>query len=287
MDSGISLCDAKPQAIVLPIRIQEDSRFSGIGLAFHFLLGNVLVLCTRLKEMWFGWRVKAIFPKKETLLSFCRGEGSEPNIGDLGAEQKIRYWFSGHIAKQEAIITLTDTEVKRVWVNSIPFSMLDHHIGFRNTFLEWIETCGISFAEMERRKALWPEKLPLEGLDAVGRALLAFYLFSSYQSETDLNVEAIATASKKYPFSYMARNLLGWVRYRRAEYDSAKTAFLEAVNLNQAGAGAMAGLMWCSVMMNQQKDAIDWAASKAETQGEAVEAAKEKAMHLINRQKKT
>ena len=53
------------QCIVLPLRTESHDSFDGTGLALHFLLGNVLVLHTGLKEMWFGWRVKKIFAQQQ------------------------------------------------------------------------------------------------------------------------------------------------------------------------------------------------------------------------------
>ena len=51
------------QCIVLPFRAENRHPFNGTGLSLHFLVGNVLALHTGLKEMWFGWRVKKIFPE--------------------------------------------------------------------------------------------------------------------------------------------------------------------------------------------------------------------------------
>jgi len=60
---------------VLPLQLQEEQAYNGIGLAIHFLLGNIVALHTGLKEFWFGWRVKKIFLEKERVRVYCHGEG--------------------------------------------------------------------------------------------------------------------------------------------------------------------------------------------------------------------
>ncbi|MFH1102270.1 MAG: hypothetical protein V1714_00700 [Pseudomonadota bacterium] len=276
----------KPKAIVLPLWVFKGTQLDGIGLGLHFLLGNVLVLNSRLQEMWFGWRVKMIFPQKEDLVTYFRGEGSEPDILQLAKDQNIRYWISGHVENQVAHLNMADAKEKLFFSKQIPFLPEDQFLGFRSTLLNWLGTCGIPFDDFERRKALWPEKLSLEGLDALGRALLSFYLFSSYDPAQSVNADPFVRAVALCPFSYMTQNLLGWARYRRGEYDSAKAAFSAAINENPAGAGAMAGLMWCAVMTGQEKEALDWAAGKAEICGEALESAKEKVLHLFKGEKR-
>ena len=66
----------KSRLVVLPFQPQEEQSYDGIGLAIHFLLGNIVAIHTGLKEFWFGWRVKKIFPEKERLVAYCRGEGT-------------------------------------------------------------------------------------------------------------------------------------------------------------------------------------------------------------------
>jgi hypothetical protein len=83
--------EAKAKAIVLPIRISSDDQMHGVGLAFHFLIGNILVLNSWLDEMWFGWRVKSIFPQPEHLLSYCHNQSLELDFFKLRESQNIRY----------------------------------------------------------------------------------------------------------------------------------------------------------------------------------------------------
>ncbi|MEW5910438.1 MAG: hypothetical protein AB1659_11600, partial [Thermodesulfobacteriota bacterium] len=137
MGLTVSSKHRKPRAIVLPMRISSSNQMPGIGLAFHFLIGNILVLNCRLDEMWFGWRVKSIFPEKERLISYCRGDSPEPDIFQLGQQEDIRFWFSGHMENQKILISLTDVEVQKNQTESILFSGQDHYLRFRSRFLDW------------------------------------------------------------------------------------------------------------------------------------------------------
>ena len=77
------------QCIVLPFRPAVGQPFNGTGLALHFLLGNVLVLHTGLKEMWFGWRVKKIFPEKAPFQRYCRDITSKLDIVHVSRAQQV------------------------------------------------------------------------------------------------------------------------------------------------------------------------------------------------------
>jgi hypothetical protein len=66
--------DDRPQCIILPFQPDASDDFNGVGLALHFLMGNVMVLHNGLKECWFGWRVKKIFPEKSDLQAYCQGK---------------------------------------------------------------------------------------------------------------------------------------------------------------------------------------------------------------------
>ena len=66
MSKSVKIKD-RPQCIVLPFQPDSLQDFNGVGLALHFLLGNVMVLHTGLKECWFGWRVNKIFPEETDL----------------------------------------------------------------------------------------------------------------------------------------------------------------------------------------------------------------------------
>ncbi len=276
---------AEPRVIVLPFRPAAEASTAEAGLALHFLLGNVLIINSRLREMWFGWRMKQIFPRQEDLLAYLQGgAGPELDPAQLGPEQKIRFWLTGKISGRTAHLTLSDTAEKPgQWTQAIPFEPEDHLIGFRLKFMDWLPACGIPFNEAERRAALWPERLSAAGLNAVGRALEAFYMHSAYGSNDPLDLRPFAAATELCPASFMARNLLGWALYRREEFGPARAAFLKALTENPAGAGAMSGLMWCAVMSGDRQEALYWAARKAELRREDIEEAKQKAARLLQK----
>ena len=98
------------QCIVLPFRRQPGDPFDGTGLALHFLIGNVLVLHTGFKEMWFGWRAKKIFPQPETLQNYCRDAGESLNLTDVSREQKIRFWIYGSCTATSATLHVFDAQ---------------------------------------------------------------------------------------------------------------------------------------------------------------------------------
>lgn len=80
--------------------------------------------------------------------------------------------------------------------------------------------------------------------------------------------------------------LLGWARYRNQEYAKSREAFFESVRINPHGAGAMAGLTWCGVMMQDSKEVEYWASRKAASCGGDVGKVREKALKLLEKYKK-
>jgi len=271
------------QAIVLPILSPQTEKLQGMGLGLHFLIGNVLVLNRRLKEMWFGWRVRKLFPEAKHLLAYCRGEIAAPDFLCLAAEQKIRYWFSGRCTRETLFLNLTDTGRKQnEGVQPFSIHTEDHLIGFRKAFMDWAASFGIRFDAMEREAALWPERISPEGLAAVGQALLAFYALTAYDNPV-LEIAPFIRAAACAPSSFMAQDLLGWARYRREEFEPARAAFEAALQKNPQGVGAMAGLMWCAVKRNHAEEALDWAVQKAELRGENIQKVREKTFRLLQR----
>jgi hypothetical protein len=79
---------------------------------------------------------------------------------------------------------------------------------------------------------------------------------------------------------------LGWALYRYNEYESVKDAFLKAIQVNPAGAGAMAGLMWCEIKMNREAEALEWGVRKAEICGRDTEEEIKKIKRLITHHRK-
>jgi hypothetical protein len=276
--------EIKPQAIVFPIRTKNRESQRNVGMGLHFLLGNVMILNSGLKEMWFGWRVKKIFPEYEDLMSYCRNESPTFNITRLGHEQKIRYWLAGVVTDNGVEMELTDvSEQTKIWRKEIPYTCEDHLIGFRKTVMDWMATCGLPFQKSEYQAALWPEKISTKGLHIFQRALENVYTFSSYDAKGQFEIQPFEAVVDECPASFMALDLLGWARYRRQEFGRTKDAFLKALTKNAAGVGVMAGLMWCGVMTGNEKEALYWATQKAKTRQEDIEAAREKALRLLKK----
>jgi len=272
------------RGIVLPLQPESHLDFNGIGLALHFLLGNTIVLHTGLTEFWFGWRVKKIFPEKKDLAGYCRGEGGRLDLKRLSAEQGIHLWIHGEVVDRSVIILLFDaSKDEQASSITIPFSIEDELVGFRQAFMHLLADCGFPFPEEQKKHALWPEKISTRGIDILGRALETFYLYSSYggQGEIDLRLfkETVAIA----PDSFMGQDLLGWAYYRNKCYNEAKASFLKALQANPNGTGAMSGLMWCGVFTKNREEALYWAERKAEVRQEDIEAAKQKVLNRLEK----
>ncbi len=248
----------------MPFRPPREATFTGIGLGLHFLLGNVLAVCPRLEEMWFGWRAIRIFPEPDQLAAYCRTRTPDLDLFALGDDQKIRFWFSGIYADQKVCLELTDTlEKAKSSARSLAVQTGDHLAGFREEFIEGVSDLGIVFSDSQKKAALWPEKISWEGLDAVGRALEAFYLFSYGRGAAVLDLRLFEEAAAVSPFSFLALDLLGWAHFRRSEYGLAKTAFKKALAQNPSGPGAMAGLVKCAERTQDLEAARYWSEQKA------------------------
>ena len=281
----------KSRLIVLPFQPQENGAYYGIGLGVHFLLGNVVALHTGFKEFWFGWRVKKIFLEKEKLRAYCRGEGLQLDISNLGKEQEIRYWLRGKVKQQgskiQVALILRDTKGKHdEWSTELTLEPEDQLIGFRKGFLAWLETCGFYLPEAQAAKALWPEKTTIEGLDLLGRALETFYLHSSWGDKGPVDLNLLNRAVSAAPASYLAHDLRGWILYKNKDYQAADDSFRSALKLNPNGLGAMAGLMWCAIYTNDEEEAYKWAIAKADLRGESRDAAKASVARRISKYSK-
>jgi tetratricopeptide (TPR) repeat protein len=271
--------ESKPRLIVLPLQPKEGQTYDGIGLGVHFLLGNVVAPHTGLKEFWFGWRVKNIFPQKENLIAYCHGEGPRLNLGKLGKEQDIRYWLWGNVQKQEnklqIALVLVDTKGERdEWITELILDPSDQLIEFRKRFLAWLDDCGLPFPDAQVAKALWPEKTTLRSLDLLGRDLKTYYLHASWGDKGAFDPGLFDPAVSAAPSSYLAHDLKGWVMYRNKDYKSAEKSFRSAIKINPDGLGAISGLMWCAVYTNDIEKAYKWATAKADIRGESREAAR-------------
>jgi hypothetical protein len=283
--------ESKPRLIVLPLQPKEGQAYDGIGLGVHFLLGNVVAPHTGLTEFWFGWRVKKIFPQKERLRAYCRGEGPPLDIARLGKEQDIRYWLWGSVQQQGSTIqialVLTDTKGEREeWTTELILDPADQLIGFRKGFLAWLDACGLPFPDAQVANALWPEKTTLKSLELLGRDLEAYYLHSSSGDKGPFDPELFDSAVSAAPSSYLAHDLKGWVLYKNKDYKSAEKSFRSAIKMNSAGLGAISGLMWCAVYTNDEENAYKWAMAKADIRGESREAAKASVARRIKKYSK-
>ncbi|MGD8367002.1 MAG: tetratricopeptide repeat protein [Desulfobacterales bacterium] len=279
--------DSLHRCVVLPI-VCRDPQQPFIGMAIHFLLGNLIVLHPGFREFWFGWRVARIFPAPDELKSYCRQGEPAPEPISAGRREQIRFWVQGTVSpsagRLSANLTLTDAETEQI--HQAPELIIDterHLIGFRRRFAAWIGDCGHPFPPGQQEKTLWPEEATPAGLDAVGRALEVFYLQSAYGGKAPVDVEPFQHAVDAAPAAFMSHDLLGWALYRNKRFDEARNAFLESVRINVHGAGAMAGLIWCAVMSGDGEDALYWAARKAESCAGDIGAAREKALGLLEK----
>jgi hypothetical protein len=266
----------KDQCIVLPLRQKIRPEFDGVGLALHFLLGNVLVLHTGLKEMWFGWRVKKIFKEPETFRRYCRETETDLDLSQAAHLQKIRLWLHGDITDRSAELQLFDEQAPGKRQSApvhLKFSIEDDLIEFRTLFLDWLASIRWPMPKDQVQAALWPERISHEGLDAVGRSLEELYLYS-YDAKGPLDMAPFKMAVDRAPRSFMALDLYGWAFYRNRNYKAAHDAFLASLAINPAGAGAMSGLMWCGVYTKDLEEAMFWSGRKADVCGRDVEAAR-------------
>ena len=267
----------KLRFIVLPIQPETADQYNGVGLALHFLLGNTVVLNTNLKEFWFGWRTKKLYPTREEFRTYLRGQNKPMAFKQLSEEQQIRFWLYGHITGQTAAISIYDSVTDSHADTEIPFSTEDHLVGFRREFIRQLAGYGIAFPEEMQPKALWAEKATIEGLDKVGLSLEAFYYYSSYTDRSGrIDTAPFEAAVALAPESFMTQNLLGWAHYRNKEYQKARPGFLRAVLVNPSGTAAMSGLMWCGIFMKNKEEALFWASRAAEVRNQDVIKAREK-----------
>ena len=84
-------------------------------------------------------------------------------------------------------------------------------------------------------------------MDILGRALELFYLHAAYGKKENIHLNLFEKAAAVAPDAFMAQNLMGWACYRNQNYRAAKASFLQALQSNPHGIGAMSGLMWCGV----------------------------------------
>lgn len=273
------------RCIVLPFQSEKCKELEGVGLTLHFLLGNVLVLNSNLQEFWFGWRAARIFSDLAMFEAYCEGQDHILSVQELSLQQNIRFWISGSCLQSAVRMQLFDALApEKIIKREVPYSAEDQLIGFRSAFLDWFEqNTGLPFPKSRRSAALWPEKINGSGWKSVGQALMEFYRFSFADGASSIELHAFAEAVRSSPDSFMAHDLLGWALFRNLDLAAAETSFQRALQINAFGAGAMAGLMWCSLKAGDRDRCVYWAGRKAEACGQDVAAAQEKARQRFSK----
>jgi hypothetical protein len=275
------------KCIVLPFQPIPGKPFDGVGLALHFLLGNVLVLHGGLKELWFGWRVKKLFDDAQALSAYCRGKGKPMVPSEHNTQQNVRFWVYGHYGSGEVRAHIFDAANPQAGLSDdLPISVSDHLVAFRQVFIRLFDRTGLQFSDTQQKAALWKEKISIGGLDAVGRSLELFYRFSAFPQDEPLDPKPFEHAVEQAPDSFMSHDLMGWAHYRRNDYAHANRSFRQALSIHPNGAGVMSGLMWCGVFTRSWEETSYWAARKADVCEEDVAEAKEKARQRFEKHAK-
>lgn len=275
---------SQPQCIIMPLRQRFSHDPGFVGMALHFLLGNVMVLNSSLTELWFGWRVKKLFADADELVSYCRKQDHPFSIRSVNTQQNVRFWIYGDVDAETVRLFLRDTLTDKTVSLTTRFSILDHFVDFRQAVVNWTATNGFLWTDQEKEAILWPETCHMDGLDSIGKALLEFYLFSSFGHTEKISLKIFETAVKRAPDAFMSHDLLGWAYYRDQQFSSAAASFNTALSINPGGAGVMSGLMWCGIMTQDEDAALHWARKKAAVCGKNIEASREKAIRLYQKQ---
>ena len=207
------------------------------------MLGNTVVLNTNLKEFWFGWRTKKLFPAKEDLTAYLIGQNKPMAFKQLSEEQEIRFWLYGRVKGEVAALSIYDSATDSHADTEIRFSAEDHLVGFRKAFIRQLSGYGIPFPEDMQPKALWPEKVSLESLDAIWAGTGIFLLLLDlYRPKGQDRYQSLLRRRSRFH-----RNL-SWPRTcwdgpitGTRNTRQARTAFLRAVLENAAGYGRHVG----------------------------------------------
>lgn len=272
------------RCVVLPLQPISCYTYDGVGLALHFLLGNIMALHSKMQELWFGWRVSKLFDDCSHLSAYCRGLCQTVDLNGLSRKERIRYWVHGQYDHQGAAVTLFDAHCRQEWrTTAISFNGSLHLVEFRQSFLWLFHQMGLPFPESQERAALWEEKISFTGLKSVGRALELFYCNTGFNLEDRMDLAPFEKAVLQAPESFIAYDLMGWAYYHHHNYSKAAAAFQHALTINPDGVGAMSGLMWCGVQMKDSKQACYWAIRKAEICKQDVNRAKERALRLYRK----
>ncbi|MEN8210314.1 MAG: hypothetical protein ABFR31_01235 [Thermodesulfobacteriota bacterium] len=261
----------KHRFIVMPFQPEPEQAYSGIGLGLHFLIGNVMAIQTLLKEFWFGWRVNKLFKNQVELAEFCQGKKGLENIEQLAKEQEIKYWLNGTYVQDDnriilsLVLSIFNGNIKEHSKKFI-IDLSDNLIDFRTDFINWLGEFSLSFEDIQRKKIMWPEQLSLEGLDFLGRSVESTYMNYVDNSRPDdpIELDFFEKAALAAHNSYLAWDMKGWGLYKNRSYKEAEKAFLKAISLNKDGLGALSGLMWCYIFVNNRDLATKYAIAKAD-----------------------
>jgi hypothetical protein len=265
----------------MPFQPTKKQEYDGIGLALHFLLGNIMAVQTLLKEFWFGWRVKKLFKDQQALTEFLQGEKYLDDMTQLAREQEIQYWLNGkyYVDNDRIILHLTLScfngkmeEFTRKFIVDIS----DNLIAFRNEFIDWLEVFSLPFDQNQLKKIMWPEHITQEGLNFLGRSMEATYMnyVDTSKDKDTIDLKFFKKAVLASPASYLAWDMKGWGLYKNKAYEEAQNAFIKAVTLNKDGLGALSGLMWCYIFTNDKHLANKYAIAKANVRNENHEKAR-------------
>jgi hypothetical protein len=264
------------QCIVLPFRAGTAQPFNGTGLALHFLVGNVLVLHTGLKEMWFGWRVKKIFPGKgvvSALLSRC-GQPTGPGSGQPVAEGALLALRQLRTRQPSSFIFSTDNAGSRHPPVDLAITLDDGLIGFRTQLIQWLDSLGRPMPDDQVRHPCGPKR-------SAAKAWTLWVVHWSFFTCTRPMAATDRWRCRHLKRRQRRRNL-SWLRiYTAGRFTATGTirphgvAFLTSLRINPAGAGAMSGMMWCGVYDKDLEEALFWSGRKADVCRQDVQAARE------------
>jgi len=271
----------KHRFIVMPFQPESEQVYSGIGLGLHFLIGNVMAVQTLLKEFWFGWRVNKLFKNQVEIVEFCQGKKGLDNIEQLAKEQEIKYWLNGTYVQDDnriilsLVLSIFNGNIKEHSKKFI-IDLSDNLIGFRNEFIDWLGEFSLSFKDIQRQKIMWPEQISFKGLDFLGRSVESTYMNYVDNSKPDdpIELEFFEKAALAAPNSYLVWDMKGWGLYKNRSYKEAEKAFLKAISFNKDGLGALSGLMWCYIFVNNTDLAIKYAIAKADVRNASHKKAK-------------
>ncbi|MDA3792007.1 MAG: hypothetical protein PF503_26350 [Desulfobacula sp.] len=266
--------DNRQKLIVLPLQPDVDQKYNGIGLGIHFLLGNMIAIHPDLAEFWFGWRVNKIFKTVPDLQAFCRGNmGIDVNL--LAKEQKIRFWLYGRYRETNGIVSVSlslyDADLEKNYAIDLHLDTSDFFINFGHCFFKWLALCNLPLDNDQMMKALWKEKISIKGLEYLGYAVETTYLNyidSTLFKDGLFDLEWFEKAVMESPMSYLTHNIKGWALYKNKVYGKSKDCFKKALEKNEDGIGALAGMMWCYVFEKNKTKALAFSIAKADVKNE-------------------